>query len=137
MLPVYGQMCFARSAIHRWCDKFSRGRRSLVDEKRPGRQVIATNSDIASKIDAFFRSDQRVSISDIVLFTGTYDSVYKVVQSNLKFRKVSVRWVPRQLKPEQQAIQMINSLDNLQWYKDEGEAMLERIVTGDEIWIHH
>src|ERR1051325_474631 len=62
-------------------------------------------------------------------------SVQKVLQDNLKFRKVSARWVPRQLKPEQQAIQMTTSLDNLQRYNDEGEAMLERIVTGDETWV--
>jgi len=32
---------------------------------------------------------------------------------------------------------MMTSLDNLQCYKTEGEAMLERIVTGDETWVHH
>ena len=26
---------------------------------------------------------------------------------------------------------------NLQRYKTEGQAMLERIVTGDEAWVHH
>jgi len=40
-------------------------------------------------------------------------------------------------KPEQQAMQMMTSLDNLQRYKTEGEAMLERIVTGDETWVYH
>ena len=32
---------------------------------------------------------------------------------------------------------MMTSLDNLQRYKTEGQAMLERIVTGDETWVHH
>ena len=45
--------------------------------------------------------------------------------------------MPKQLKPEQQAMQMLTSLDNLQCYKTEGEAMLKRIVTGDETWVHH
>jgi len=31
----------------------------------------------------------------------------------------------------------MTSLDNLQRYKTEREAMLERIVTGDETWLHH
>ena len=66
MLPVYGQKCFTPSIIHRWCNKFSKGRKSLVDEKRPGRQVVATNNDIANRIDAGIRSDRRVSVSDIV-----------------------------------------------------------------------
>ena len=50
---------------------------------------------------------------------------------------MSARWVPKQLKPEQQAMPMMTSLDNLQRYKIEGKAMLERIVTGDETWVHH
>src|SRR5688572_9293823 len=117
MQPVYGSKCCTQSTVHRWRDKFSRGRRSLVDEKRPGRQIVATCNDIANKIDAFIRLDRRVSISDIVLFTGiSRGSVHRVVQDNLKFRKVSARWVPRQLKPEQQALRMVTSLENLQRY---------------------
>ena len=99
MLPVYGQKCSTRSTIHRWCDKFSRGRRSLVDEKRPGRQVVACSSDVVNKIDEFIRSDRRMSISDIVLYTGiSRGSVHKVVQDNLKFRKVSARYLRCLLK---------------------------------------
>jgi len=40
--------------------------------------------------------------------------------------------MPKQLKPEQQAMRMMTSLDNLQCYKTEREAMLERIVTINE-----
>ena len=32
---------------------------------------------------------------------------------------------------------MMTSLDSLQRYDMEGEAMLERIVTGDETWVHY
>jgi len=39
--------------------------------------------------------------------------------------------------PDQQATRMMTSLDNLQRYKMEGEAALhERIITGDETWVH-
>jgi histone-lysine N-methyltransferase SETMAR len=90
------------------------------------------------KIDDFIRADRRVSISDIVLHTGiSRGSVYTVVHDRLKFHKVSARWVPRQLKPHQQAARMAMSLDNLQRYNEEGVTMLERIVTGDETWVHH
>ena len=95
MKPIYGQKCLTRSRIHRWCETFSRGRKSVVDEKRSGRKVVATDVDTVNKINAFIRSDRRVSISDIVLFTGiSRGSVHSVVRDNLKFRKVSARWVP-------------------------------------------
>ena len=37
--------------IRRWCEKLSEGRRSLVDEKRSGRQAVAKSDDTAKKID--------------------------------------------------------------------------------------
>jgi len=93
---------------------------------------------MTAAVDAFIRSDRRMSISDVVRHTGiSRGSVHRIVRNHLKFRKVSARWVPKQLKPEQQAMRMMTSLDNLQHYKTEGEAMLERIVTGDETWVHH
>ena len=58
MRPVYGDKCFTRPAIHVWCKKFACGRKSVVDEKRPGRCVVST-TDPASLI----RSDRRVSVS--------------------------------------------------------------------------
>jgi len=50
-----------------------------------------------------------VSISDIVQHTGiSRDSVHRIVRNHLKFWKVSARWVPKQLKPEQQAMRIMS-----------------------------
>jgi len=138
MRPAYGDKCFTRPAIHVWCTKFARGRESIVDKERTGRNVVTATDATIAAVDASVRSDRRVSISDIVRHTGiSRDSVHRIVRNHFKFRKVSARWVPKQLKPEQQVMPMMTSLDNLQCYKTEGEAMLlERIVTGDETWVH-
>ena len=138
MRPVYGDKCFTRPAIHIWCTKFARCRGSIVDKERPGQHVVAMTDAMIAAVDAFVWSDRRMSILDIVRHTGiSRDSVHRIVRNHLKFRKVSAWWVPKQLKLEQQAAWMLTSLDNLQRYKTEGEAMLERIVTGDETWVHH
>ena len=94
---------------------------------------MTTDATIAA-VDAFVQSDRRVSIiSVIVRHTGfSRDSVHRTVRNHLEFRKVSARWVPKSLYPEQQTMRMMTSLDNLQRYKTEGEVTLERIVTGDE-----
>ena len=43
MLPVYGEHCLSRQAIHNWVQKFSEGWTSIEDEHRAGRPVeIAT-----------------------------------------------------------------------------------------------
>ena len=48
---------------------FLNAEEAYVDDKQPGRKDVATNNDIANKIEAFFWSHRRVLISDIVLFS--------------------------------------------------------------------
>jgi len=118
--------------------KLARGRESVVDEERPGRHVVATTDAMTVTVGAFEWSDRRVSPSDIVRHTTiSRDLVHRIVHDRLEFPKVSARWVPKQLKPEQRAMGMMTSRDNLQCYRTEGETTLQSIVMGDETWIHH
>ena len=39
MLPMYGEHCLSRHAVHNWAQKFSEGRRSIEDEHPVGRPV--------------------------------------------------------------------------------------------------
>ena len=38
MLPMYGEHCLSRQAVHNWVQKFSERRTSIEDEHRVGRQ---------------------------------------------------------------------------------------------------
>jgi hypothetical protein len=60
------------------------------------------------------------------------------MHNHLKFRKVCAWWVPRELKGRAKINRMGLSLQHLLRYADEGEDMLNRIVTrtGDESLIH-
>jgi hypothetical protein len=43
ILPMYGEHCLSRQAVHIWVQKYSEGRTSIEDEHRAGRPVeIAT-----------------------------------------------------------------------------------------------
>ena len=39
MLPMYGERCLSRQAVHNWVHKFSVGRTIIGDEHRVGRPV--------------------------------------------------------------------------------------------------
>ena len=82
--------------------------------------------------------NRRVSIDEVAhsLNVG-HGSAYKIVHDMLGFRKVCARWVPRELTEEHKRnrVEICQSLLNR--YSDQGEAFLERIVTGDETWVHH
>jgi hypothetical protein len=54
------------------------------------------------------------------------------MHNRLKFLKV-----PRELKDCDEMNRMDLSLQHPLRYADEGEDMLNRIVTGDESWVHH
>lgn len=50
---------------------------------------------------------------------------------------VCARWIPREQteKYKRNRFEIYHSL--LSRYSDKGEAFLERIVAGDETWVHH
>jgi hypothetical protein len=45
--------------------------------------------------------------------------------------------MPRELKDQEKINKMGLSLQHLLWYTDEGEDMLNRTVTGNELWVNH
>ena len=65
------------------------------------------------------------------------ERVHHIVTSVLGYRKVSARWVPRQLTSEMKAQRKEMSTQFLKRYDKEGETFLRSIVTGDESWVHH
>ena len=49
MLPMYGEHCLSRQAIHKWVQKFSEGRTSIEDKHRAGRDRHAGTVPTATK----------------------------------------------------------------------------------------
>ncbi len=65
----------------------------------------------------------------------SYGSAHNIVHDTLNFRKVSARWVPKNLTEEQMGQRMMTSLDNLMRYSEEGDAFREGVVTGEAVFI--
>ncbi|PSN38676.1 hypothetical protein C0J52_08896 [Blattella germanica] len=66
------------------------------------------------------------------MFNISYGAVYDIVHENLKFHKVSARWVPKNLTDDHKGQRMMASLDHLTQYTAHGHDFLEAIVTGNE-----
>ena len=62
--------------------------------------------------------------------------VSSIIHSVLMMSKVSSRWVPRMLTPEQKACRQQFSEENLDMLRANSENV-SRIITGDETWVHH
>ena len=58
-----------------------------------------------------------------------------ILRNRLKMRKVSARWLPHRLTPEQAERRLTIAIQLLYRYDSEGQEFLERIVAVDETWI--
>ncbi|KAJ4437507.1 hypothetical protein ANN_17652 [Periplaneta americana] len=63
--------------------------------------------------------------------------LHEIVTKHLLFKKMCARWVPKTLTLGTQNAMFRSSTDILQWYHDDGDEFLDRIVTGDETWTSH
>ncbi|UYV84691.1 hypothetical protein LAZ67_X003114 [Cordylochernes scorpioides] len=61
----------------------------------------------------------------------------EIMREDLGLRKLSARWVPKPLTPDQKAVRRKLSSDNLALFVANPEEFVNRFVTMDETWAHH
>ncbi len=64
-------------------------------------------------------------------------AIFRILNDELGFCKVCARQVLRQLLDKHKKNCMAAVLTFLMRYAEEGEKMLNDIIKGDEIWVHH
>ncbi|KAG8227149.1 hypothetical protein J437_LFUL001693 [Ladona fulva] len=133
MHPMYGDNCLSRKAVCNWIQMLNKGRENIRDRERPGRPAEVSTEATVQRVEQIIRNDRRVTINDVARAVGcSHGTAYNIMHEQLKFRKICARWVPRQLSEEQKMNRMGLSLQHLNWYTEEGEDFMARIVTGDE-----
>ena len=139
---VFGNMCISDSAVRKWV-KYFRGEdpteTTLRDRKRPGRPLSASDTVHQEAVYSMIRSNRRVKQIVIANEVGiSKERAHHIIVIHLLgYRKVSARWVPRQLTLEMKTQRKEMCIHLLKRYNKKGEAFLERVVTGDESWVHH
>lgn len=135
---VYGSNAMSDSKVRKWVRSFKDGRDNVHDEPRSGRPSVMTN-DLVRAVDEKIHEDRRFTISTLSLkFPQISRSVlYNIVTEKLQFRKLCSRWVPKLLSEEHKKRRMGSALTFLTRYNEEGDALLDHIVTGDETWVSH
>jgi hypothetical protein len=89
------------------------------------------------RIEAAILGNRRVAVSEVEHDSSlSHGPIVRIIQE-LGFHKVCARWVPRALSEDHKAQRMACVLSFLQQYAILSHEFLERIVTGDETWVHH
>ena len=88
-------------------------------------------------LDLLIRANWRITVNEMRAELDVGVGAIETMLASLGYNKVCARWVPRMLTQEHKDHRRAVSQELLDRYVAEGDAFLDRIVTGDEIWCHH
>lgn len=133
-----GDSCPSYSAVKKWCREFQCGRESCEDAPRSGRPADVTTPENVTKIHDLVMADRRLTIRRLHELTGiSATRIQHILSEVLDMHKVSARWVPRMLTPDQKRVRVTTSTANLAAFRANPTRFLGRFVTVDETWVHH
>jgi hypothetical protein len=90
------------------------------------------------QVEELIRTNRRLTTDSVTTALGCFHGLaYSIMHDHLKFWNVCAQWAPRELKDREKMNRMGLSLQHLLLYADEGEDMLNTIVTGEESWVYH
>ena len=98
MQPTYGERCLALRSVRWWCSELENGRENLNDNERAGRSRVLVTDHNSTRVGAMVKTDRRVRIKDIAQELDiSFGSAFIIIHECLGYRKVSCRWVCKQL----------------------------------------
>ncbi|XP_064476560.1 protein GVQW3-like [Ornithodoros turicata] len=143
----YGHDTLSHSKAFEWCKRFRDGRTSVQED--PGRGGTEPSVRVPENIQLVERltlKDRRITCLELArktdLSVGTLNTI---IHEHLQFRKVSSRWVLRQLSvfDRQRRLEgrrqgRLELSQELRYRFDTGgQPFLDRIIMCDETWVHH
>ncbi|GFS05694.1 histone-lysine N-methyltransferase SETMAR [Elysia marginata] len=95
---VYGEHVISRTQVYHWSNLLEAGHSDLTDREGRGRLITATSEDNVKRVDELIRQDRRLKLHEIARGLEISEtSAHRIVFDELGYRKVSARWVPKQL----------------------------------------
>lgn len=135
---TYGSSAPSLATVKRWSREFKHGRLSLEDDPHLGRPVSARSQHNVDRVHDIVMKDRRLTLHYIAKEVGIAEStVHRILTEDLGMTKVSARWVPRLLTPDQKRVRQRMSRDNLALFNSDPDGFMARFVTQDETWVHH
>ncbi|XP_030750150.1 protein GVQW3-like [Sitophilus oryzae] len=104
---VYGDSAPSFTTVKFRAAEFKRGRKSLGDDERSGRQKTAITDDNIAKVHQMVLDNRRIKVREITeVMNISKECVCHILNQELGMRKMSARWVPRLLTLDQKRVRM-------------------------------
>jgi len=137
LYSVYGDQAPFLTTVKRWSKLFREGREEIEDESRPGRPITETTSENIEEIRLLINDDPYLTIEELQEQTDlSYGTVHRIITDHLNLRKVTARYIPKDLTDFQRAERVRLCKENLAKFQ-QGTWRLCDIITGDESWFYH
>ncbi|CAF1549282.1 unnamed protein product, partial [Rotaria sordida] len=137
LYSVYGDQAPSLTTVKRWSQLFREGREEIEDESRPGRPITETTSENIEEIRLLINDDPYLTIEELQEQTDlSYGTVHRIITDHLNLRKVTARYIPKDLTDFQRAERVRICKENLAKFQ-QGTWRLCDIITGDESWFYH
>lgn len=135
---VYGDLAPSKRTVERWVCSFRNGRDSLEDDPRSGAPSTSVNSNTVSQVEGLVMRNRQITQREIAeIVQISVGSVATILSDQLNMHKCNAKWVPRILTPEMKEVRVRCCRELLDLFDDPGANFCNRIVTGDETWVHY
>ncbi|XP_066944563.1 protein GVQW3-like [Macrobrachium rosenbergii] len=100
---VYGDNAPKKSTTYKWITRFRSGRDDVEDDPRSGRPSTSVCEEHMDAVRNLIEEDRQIT-TELVADTLNISvgSAYTILVENLGLSKLSARWVPKLLRPDQQ-----------------------------------
>lgn len=133
-----GQGTVSKSTVKYWIREFKFGRQRLEDEHRSGRPSTSTTDENVKLVRELIHANPRVTYDDLERETKiSRGSLHSILHDSLGVHKVMSRFIPHRLTETEKKARVDICRENLKLWKNYGARVVERIITGDETYVHY
>ena len=134
---VFGDEAPSYRTTARWAQWFREGREEIEDEERSGRPVTESTPENIEEIRSIVSDDPHTTIEKLQEHTDlSYGTVQRILSDHLELRKITARYIPKQLTDYQRSERVRICKESLSRFQ-EGGWRLSDVITGDESWFFH
>lgn len=136
LTDAHGDDVASYSTVLRWSNKTDDGEMEIEDQPRSGRPVTGPTEANIEKVRRVIDEDPHSTYDEIEEETSlSRGTIQTIIHDHLKLKKITSRWVPYDLTPQQKEDRVRMCKENLERFRN-GSGRLCDIITGDETWIY-
>ena len=132
---VFGADTLSKGRVRVWHRRFREGDDNIKDKPKPGRPCSARSRTNCKTVQNFVEEHRNCTLQDVASEVDvSISSTHRILKRDLKFSKISPKFVPKDLTEEQKRSRKTMSQQNIDLMKVDPDV-LDKVVTGDESWI--